>query len=207
MQIPTNGRNGEVMDLERKKALEASVLFVTRTRHCGAVKLFKLLYFLDMLHFRETGRTVTGLTYTALPYGPVPLRLLNELDGPPPDLMETFDITRPPKEQGGEQQEPKRTLIQPKVGVRDLYLTVREKKICGELIDMFLEATADQMSEVAHAKNGPWDKAKAKSDKWKVPIDFRDALSPTLAMGSGKALKKALMLARAEEFEQEKQRG
>ena len=194
------------MDLERKKTLEAAVLFTRHTKQCGATKLFKLLYFLDMLHFRETGRSVTGLTYTALPWGPVPLRLLNELDGPPPDLAETFEIRRPAKE-SREQNEPKLTVIQPKVGDQDLYLTVREKRICAELIDIFLEATADQMSEISHAKNGPWDKARAKSDKWKVPIDFYDALSTTLIMGNGKALKKALMIARAEEFEQEKQRG
>lgn len=196
-----------MIDLERKKALEAAVLFVRHTKHCGLVKLFKLLYFLDMLHFRETGRNVTGMSYTALPYGPVPLRLLEEFRKPPADLAETFTIkpSAAPKE---DDEPPKRTEIIPKASEADRFLSVREKRICMELIEIFREANAEQMSEISHARGGPWEKAKDKNPgKWKVTIDFLDALSPTLRMGSGKAINKLLMKARAEEFEQEKQRG
>lgn len=42
----------------------------------GAVKLNKVLYFSDFLHFRQSGRPLTGVEYTKLPYGPAPRRLL-----------------------------------------------------------------------------------------------------------------------------------
>lgn len=45
----------------REKLINAIVFFAANTRHCGKVKLFKLLYLLDFAHFRETGRSVTGL--------------------------------------------------------------------------------------------------------------------------------------------------
>lgn len=73
-------------DLERRKLFEAIGFFYKNTKKFGLVKLFKLLYFLDMLHFRETGRSVTGLVYTALPYGPVPLKLYAETTKPEADL-------------------------------------------------------------------------------------------------------------------------
>lgn len=190
-------------DLERKKLFEAAAFFLRHTQYCGAVKLFKLLYFLDMLNFRETGRTVTGLTYTALPYGPVPLSLYNEFRAPHADFADAFTIESPPAKE--EQTKPPVTAIRPKRPESDQFLTVREKRICGELADIFLEATADQMSDVSHAKGGPWDKAKNKNPgKWKEVIDFFDALSPTLKMGSGKALRRELLQARAAEFEEDR---
>lgn len=36
----------------------------------GNVKLHKILYFADMLHFRETGRPLTGVEYVKQPFGP-----------------------------------------------------------------------------------------------------------------------------------------
>lgn len=188
-----------MVNISRLKLLEAIVFFVEHTRKCGAVKLFKLLYFMDMLHFRETGRSVTGLKYKALPFGPVPTDLFSEFKSPAPDLAATVKITAAPKAQD---EEPTRTIIQPVRHWEDRYLTVREKRIAGELAEMFLEASADDMSNVSHARGGPWDKARAKNPgRWTEFIDYLDALSPTLKMGSGKALRKALLEARMAEFE------
>jgi len=74
---------------DREKLVNAIVFFAGNTRYCGKTKLFKLLYLLDFHHFRETGRSVTGLEYRAWKHGPVPfddshftkreLRLMQEL--------------------------------------------------------------------------------------------------------------------------------
>ena len=45
-----------------------------------------LLYFLDFTHYRETGRSVTGLDYYAWDHGPVPREFFEELSNPSPDL-------------------------------------------------------------------------------------------------------------------------
>lgn len=46
---------------ERQKLVEAVLYFATNVKKLGKVKLFKLLYFLDFEHFRDTGRSVTGM--------------------------------------------------------------------------------------------------------------------------------------------------
>lgn len=46
-------------------------------RHNGEVfctKMNKLLFYIDFLSYRRCGKSVTGLSYRALPYGPVPER-------------------------------------------------------------------------------------------------------------------------------------
>jgi len=64
----------------RQKLIHAVVFFASNTKYCGKVKLFKLLYLLDFGHFRQTGRSVTGLDYLAWKFGPVPLALAQEWD-------------------------------------------------------------------------------------------------------------------------------
>ncbi|CAN2525464.1 Panacea domain-containing protein [Burkholderia pseudomallei] len=64
---------------ERQKLVEAVLYFATNVKKLGKVKLFKLLYFLDFEHFRDTGRSVTGMDYVAWKMGPVPEVLYSEL--------------------------------------------------------------------------------------------------------------------------------
>lgn len=190
-------------NIEREKLLEAIVFFTQNTQRCGSIKLFKLLYFLDMLHFRETGRTVTGLQYTALPWGPVPTPLLEEFRAPKPDLAAKVKIVAPAAD--ADETASKRTQITPTEKWADMYLTTREKRIAHELAEMFNEATADNMSEISHAKGGPWEKARDRNPgKWKEIIDVLDALSPTLKMGSGKAVGREQLKERMAEFDDAK---
>jgi len=42
----------------------------------GAVKLHKVLYFLDMIHYAQMGSAVTGATYRKRPFGPTCVPLL-----------------------------------------------------------------------------------------------------------------------------------
>src|SRR5260370_37737235 len=78
----------------REKLINAVVYFAANTRHCGKVKLFKLLYLLDFTHFRETGRSVTGLVYHAWRMGPVPLSLMQEWDQLESDIADAIAIVR-----------------------------------------------------------------------------------------------------------------
>jgi uncharacterized phage-associated protein len=191
-------------DIERQKLIEAIVFFAQNTKWCGSIKLFKLLFFLDMLNFRETGRSVTGLQYTALPMGPVPVSLLEEFKMPKPDLAEKVLVVHPA--QSDTEAESKRTKITPRLAWVDHYLTVREKRIALELADIFFEASAEDMSQVSHARGGPWEKARDRSPgKWKGTIDYLDSLSPTLKMGSGRAKNREELKQRAAEFEDAKQ--
>lgn len=48
-------------------------------------KLFKLLWFADLDNLKKHGRTITGDTYVAMNYGPVPSVLYAEIKSPAPD--------------------------------------------------------------------------------------------------------------------------
>src|SRR5215472_1919492 len=63
---------------QREKLVNAIIFFVSNTKRCHTLKLFKLLNFLDFEHFRQTGFGVTGLEYKAWPKGPVPSALWHE---------------------------------------------------------------------------------------------------------------------------------
>src|SRR5437588_10423939 len=78
---------------DREKLINAVVYFSKNTSMCGIVKLFKLLYFLDFEHYKQTGRSVTGLSYNAWKMGPVPEDLYEEMPVPEPDLAERVKIT------------------------------------------------------------------------------------------------------------------
>jgi uncharacterized phage-associated protein len=52
-------------------------VILTVLSQCGEVfctKMNKLLFYIDFYSYRKTGKSLTGLTYRALPYGPVPER-------------------------------------------------------------------------------------------------------------------------------------
>lgn len=69
-----------IVNRQQDKLEQVVVFFGHNMRKLGKVKLFKLLYFLDFEHFRDTGRSVTGLDYFAWKMGPVPKSLFEELD-------------------------------------------------------------------------------------------------------------------------------
>jgi uncharacterized phage-associated protein len=82
-----------LIDRTRQKMLEAIIFFARSTKDCGKTKLIKLLFLLDFEHFRETGRSVTGLDYYAWKMGPVPVQLYNELEDPKDDFRTSIGLT------------------------------------------------------------------------------------------------------------------
>jgi len=132
----------------REKLINAIIYFATHTKYCGKTKLLKLLYFLDFKHFKQTGKSVTGLDYFAWQMGPVPRDLFEELSGDmSPDLKAA--IHNLPKE--GFQK------IQPKKRFDDQYFSKKEMKLLEEISFIFADAKADDMVESTHLKNEPWD--------------------------------------------------
>ena len=136
----------------REKLINAIVYFASNTQHCGKVKLFKMLYLLDFSHFRETGRSVTGLDYRAWKMGPVPFTLMQEWDDPEHDLAEAIDIV------------PERVIdfvrerVVPKVAFNDSMFTRRELRLMQDLSAHFADELTKPMIGFTHEERGPWDK-------------------------------------------------
>jgi uncharacterized phage-associated protein len=138
---------------KREKLLNALVYFSKNTRSCGKTKLFKLLYFLDFIHFRETGKSVTGLNYYAWEKGPVPQDLFFELEHPDPDLKETVALL---KQSGDEDDKLCRVIAKKPFDPK--FFSRREQKIMKNLAFVFQDALAKDMVEITHLAGTPWDK-------------------------------------------------
>lgn len=57
---------------DKDKAIQSALYVLQRIERKDMHKLFKVLYFADMEHLNKYGRSITGDTYMAMEYGPVP---------------------------------------------------------------------------------------------------------------------------------------
>jgi uncharacterized phage-associated protein len=139
---------------DREKLLNAIIYFLGATNHCHTLKLFKLLNFSDFEHFRQTGRTIFKLDYKALPKGPVPTKLYDEIKhGGNPDLKSAIslfavkdDIT----------DDLLRRDLKPRAAFDKQYFSKRELKIIERVAEFFRDLKAEDMSEFSHRKGEPW---------------------------------------------------
>ena len=117
----------------REKLLNAIIYFVKNTKYLGITKLMKLMYFLDFVHFKQTGKSVTGLDYYAWKRGPVPKKLWEEIKyiDKYNDLKRTISILGDPKEF----QE-----IKAKIKFNSEHFSKRELKLLEEIALIFKEA-------------------------------------------------------------------
>ena len=77
----------------REKLLNALIYFSENVMNPSKTKYYKLLNYLDFMHFQRTGRSVTGLDYFAYPRGPLPKALSKEWDNPKQDFNQYLQTT------------------------------------------------------------------------------------------------------------------
>ena len=155
---------------EREKLIQAVNYFARHTRKFGKIKLYKLLYFLDFEHFKQTGRDDTGLAYFAWPKGPVPVSLHNEIDDPKADLAEAFKFDKRTVGDGW------MLVIEPKVPFSERHFSKREMTILKNLAEEYRDTDADSMIEATHLENLPWDQVYNKDGKKQQEIPYDLAL-------------------------------
>ncbi|HKZ10740.1 MAG TPA: Panacea domain-containing protein [Rhodanobacteraceae bacterium] len=137
---------------DREKFIQAILYFAHNTRALGKVKLFKLLYLLDFEHFRQTGRSVTGLDYRAWKMGPVPAALVQQWDELDDDLAMAIRIEpRPVIDYVRENV----VALQP---FNDEHFSKRELRLLQEIAERFRDTLSEKMIDVTHAENGAWAK-------------------------------------------------
>jgi hypothetical protein len=137
---------------DREKLINTVVYFASNTRHCGMVKLFKLLYLLDFSHFREAGRSVTGLEYRAGKMGPVPLELMQEWEELEADMANAVSIVLE------KVIDFVRERLVPKVAFDDSLFTRRELRLMHELSTNLADELTKPSFGFTHEERGPWDK-------------------------------------------------
>lgn len=150
----------------REKLVQSVVFFAQNTRYLGKVKLFKLLYLMDFEHFRQTGRSVTGLEYNAWKMGPVPVPLMDEWEQMGNDLrgavaiepQKVFDYTR--------------ETVVARSPFDDRHFTRRELEIMESLALKYRDTKSGEMIDVTHAQNGAWATVWNDGEGYNQPISY-----------------------------------
>ncbi len=156
---------------EREKLIHAINFFAQNTRKLGKTKLFKLLYFTDFEHFKQTGRSMTGLGYFAWPMGPVPVSLQNEIPAPQPDMEAIVSFEEIALANGSAM-----TTVKPKADFASHYFSPRELRIMGALAGEHYNSDANAMVEATHLENLPWDRVYNQENKQQAEIPYELAL-------------------------------
>lgn len=170
-QRRTENEEAMLVSHDREKMINAIIYFANHTRHLGKIKLFKLLYLLDFEHFRQTGRSVTGLDYRAWKYGPVPVALVQEWDEPEPDMTSAIRI------------EPEkifdyvREAVAARASFDDSHFTKRELRIMADLAAQYCDVFSHSMIDVTHAENGAWARVWNNGSGFDQPIDYALSLA------------------------------
>lgn len=140
------------VDNSSEKLINAIIFFSSRTRFCGKIKLFKLLYLADFEAFRTSGASATGLTYEARKMGPVPsylMRMWNRFEGALGAAvtirkLQVYDLFR--------------NEVVPNREFDSSHFTKRELRIMNDLAEKYRNTYSAKMIDVTHAENGAWDK-------------------------------------------------
>jgi len=134
---------------QREKLINAMIFFADHTKYCGKTKILKLMYFLDFCHFKQTGKSVTGLEYFAWKMGPVPKELYEELSSNASlDLKSAINIASYDDFRK----------IEPRRKFNKECFTKRELRLLEDLSFIFRDAQVQEMIEVTHLQNKPWDR-------------------------------------------------
>lgn len=171
---------------EREKLINAILYFAERTEHTGKTKLFKLLYLLDFEHYRQTGRSVTGLNYYAWKLGPVPVALDEEIEEPAADLDAAVTL----------EQEPVFNHIRMRIKALQTFdpshFSKRELRLLASIAERYKNSFAKDMVDVTHGKGDPWDRVYVDGQGFNAPIPYELAV-----LGEDSAL----VLERAREYQ------
>ncbi len=169
----------------RKKLLHAVVYFANKVKKPSKVKIFKLLYFLDFEHFRQTGKSVTNLDYFAYDFGPVPKDFYEEVcdNEVPEDFAEHMTILPFESEETGK----KGGVFKAKTKADLTVFSPREQEILEKLSFTFKDTDARQISDISHFKNHPWDKTIKQKGKlakieYALALDSEALVSPDDAL-------------------------
>lgn len=150
----------------REKFLQAILYFAHNTAALGKIKLFKLLYLLDFEHFRQTGRSVTGLEYRALKMGPVPTELFQQWDELDDDVSAAIRIVPEPV------IDYCREKVVPLQEFNDEHFSKRELRLLESIASRYRDTLSEAMIDVTHAENGAWNRIWAGGDGAYQPIPY-----------------------------------
>ena len=127
------------------KAINSVLYVVNKLKKSDMHKISKILYFADMMHLSEFGRSITGDTYIAMDYGPVPSAIY--------DIFKSLrgDGTSPYKEMAASVISIKNRFIVNALQEADLkYLSKSDTKVIDDIIIKFGNHSWADIVEKSH---------------------------------------------------------
>ena len=118
-------------------------LIITSIGSTFVTKMNKLLFYADFIHYKNHGYGITGITYKALPFGPVPERWGTLYSSLPGIDMEEYVY---PSGQSGIKLEAREN----KGNLLNEYETSTIEKVCS----MFSNMSAGEISQTSHLEKG-----------------------------------------------------
>lgn len=155
------------MNLQREKILNClhylsgdTIAFPSR------LKILKLLYFIDFVHFRERGRSITGLQYHAWDFGPIPRLLWNEWTRPNLDFRARFKVVEEDFPIGPDLK------LEPHGKLDQAVFSSFEWDLIVGLADRHFRDEPWEMVDELHFENGPWDLTWEARKQHYMPIPY-----------------------------------
>lgn len=130
---------------------------------CGAVKLNKLLFFIDLYSYAYFGKTISGQKYQKFTYGPVAMQMLPMLK----DMEDRGDIQRNKEALrfGGTSYTQTRTVPNRKADLSKF--TTEELDLVKKVVEKFKDFNGSAISELSHKFIG-WELAQ---DNEIIPLE------------------------------------
>lgn len=137
-----NSSNGfRLLNIDKIKSMLA--YFAKFTKNLFSVKLMKLFWYSDALSYQRTGKAMTGLIYTHMPKGALPIGFreicdLDSVDKVPEEIHETITFKFVPKEIDM---------------IDDSLFSLEELNILKEVCEKFYDLSGTQLSEIMHKED------------------------------------------------------
>lgn len=150
---------------DRNKAKHVILYFVELLKPYKT-KLNKLLFYTDFAHFRDNAQSITGFSYKAIPYGPVPINydMLFEILADQGTINIEYSMT-----QNGEVE---RILPNPQYQFDDSLFSPTELEVMAYIASKFKDTTASDIADISHREAA-----------WRDNIDGKKMIPFTYAFG------------------------
>lgn len=124
------------------KLKNVMIAILERSKEVWCTKMNKLLFYVDFLSYRERGMSMTGLTYRAIDYGPVPEKWNK--------VYSQFDDIQQVLQQIGNYEG---TILQTKSHIDNEVLTEEEIKIIDIVCNKFGNYSSQAISTISHEES------------------------------------------------------
>jgi uncharacterized phage-associated protein len=124
------------------KLKNVMIAILERSKEVWCTKMNKLLFYVDFLSYRERGMSMTGLTYRAIDYGPVPEKWNK--------VYSQFDDIQQVLQQIGNYEG---TILQTKSHIDNEVLTDEEIKIIDIVCNKFGNYSSQAISTISHEES------------------------------------------------------